>query len=222
MKRKILALIILLVLFYLTFRFLDSRDSEVTDSFNKESLKTNDNTGDEINVEIKDSLLIQKDSSKNSIKKDSLVSEISGSTETKKTQKINSSKSTPKEVLNEGKVVSKEGLDKKILIYQSFKHPSTTGEYLSKVYDLKIKNPGFISFSAYTLDMSDNIRLFYRYNDGNKWTNWLELPKDTHIVNHKRNVFGLATIKDNIEKIQFKSPVAPRSEVVFNFFIPTN
>jgi hypothetical protein len=130
--------------------------------------------------------------------------------------------SVQKSLLNPGKVIITEGMDKKIDIHQTFKYANDKGEFVSKVYDLNIDNPGFISFSAYTLDMSDNIKLYFRYNNGQSWSGWKELPKDTHIVNHKRNVFGLLTLKDPIKEIQFKSNVPPVKEVVFHFFIPKN
>ena len=125
-----------------------------------------------------------------------------------------------KEVLNSGKIVVTEGLDKKIDIHQNFIYPNEKGEYLSRIYSLDIENPGFISLSAYTLDMRNDLRLYYRYNNGENWSSWLEIPKDKEMVNHRRNVFGLVNIQDSVKEIQFKSNVPPRKEVVFHFFIP--
>ena len=219
MIKKILALLFLFLIFFLAFKFLEQRKNIRSNALIQK---------EEIKVAPKDSLKEkEKEIDSFSSQKEAVEIQKIDSVENKTTDKIVKKKekklpvvSKEKRVLNPGKVVEKEGLDKKILIYQNFKYPTKQGEYVSEVYDLKVKNPGFISLSAYTLDMSDNIRLYYRYNDGKNWSNWIELPKDTHIINHKRNVFGLATLNDNIEKIQFKSPVSPRSQVVFNFFIP--
>ncbi len=223
--KKIIGILFLFVLLFFAFKFLKSTKQDETQTEESISQKKQEVVSDTTTTDV-----VINHQAETKLPSENTVDKSEAEEENKPSQKeaiiknTNNKKNTSKEkyLLNPGKIVKKEGLDKKILIYQNFKYPSKTGEYISEVYDLNIKNPGFVSLSAYTLDMSDNIRLYYKYFDGKKWTGWIELPKDTHIVNHKRNVFGLVSINSDIDKIQFKSPVSPGSEVVFNFFIPNN
>ena len=214
MKRKYFYL---LVIFILLLFFWQKEEKPIRENGNQVSLK------DSVNLTIKKTEEISpaKENVTDTLlspKEEKTKKNTKTNTDIKPKEKEKSVKQ--KEKLNQGKIIFKDGLDKKILIYQNFKYPSKNGEYISEIYDTNIKNPGFVSLSAYTLDMNDKIRLFYKYFDGEKWTDWIELPKDTHFVNHKRNVFGLATINSDINKIQFKTNLPPQSEVVFNFFIP--
>ncbi len=204
----------LIFFFFLIGWYYLSR-KEHTERRSKESISkeiyTKDQQYEEKKVDKKSKIIIKKiDTSITKVqKKDSMYVKSDKKVAEKNVEKI-----------NPGKMEVEDGIDKKIIIRQSFIYPDKNEEFISPVYKVNIVNPGFVSFSAYTLDMNDKIQIYYKYYDGNKWTTWIELSKDTHFVNKKRNVFGLAIIQSDIKKIQFKSNTAPQSEVVFRFFIP--
>lgn len=76
----------------------------------------------------------------------------------------------------------------------------------------------FQTLSAYSLDTSLNTKFYYRYFSKGKWHTWRELKEDKEAVNNKRKVFGLETIVEKMEKIQFKSSKIVADKITFRLF----
>lgn len=96
---------------------------------------------------------------------------------------------------------------------------NTNHNYVSVNYNVNSTNTiDFQTLSAYSLDMSVNTKFYYRYFSKGEWHTWRELKEDKEAVNSKRKVFGLETIVEKIDKIQFKSSKRVANTTIFRLF----
>lgn len=99
----------------------------------------------------------------------------------------------------------------------------TAGQYLSEVYTIQNKKqPEFTSISAFHQNKNLQTTLFFRIFASNSWQNWQELPEDKETHNTQRTVFGLITVFEKFDKIQFKSEKKVTDVVTFRLFFAAN
>jgi len=76
----------------------------------------------------------------------------------------------------------------------------------------------FATISAYCLNNSLQTTFYYRVSINNTWQSWKKLTEDKEVNNTKRKVYGLVTIFEKFDKIQFKSSKKVTDEVNFRLF----
>jgi len=80
------------------------------------------------------------------------------------------------------------------------------GLYKSDIYNISHSNPfEFATLSAYTTNLTTDLGLSYRLFSNKKWSSWIQLKEDKITGSQQRTVFGLETIFNKFEKIQFQS-----------------
>ena len=102
--------------------------------------------------------------------------------------------------------------------YQTFTN-KTANEYSSEVFFINNEpSTKFVAISAFCLNNSLQTTFYYRIFTNNTWQSWKELTEDEEANNLKRKVYGLLTIFEKFDKIQFKSSEKITDEVNFRLF----
>jgi hypothetical protein len=102
---------------------------------------------------------------------------------------------------------------------ETFTH-KTNNQYFGSIRNIENKEKSsFISLSAYCINPNIQTIIQYRFYSENKWSNWQQLKEDKEVNNTKRKVFGLITLFNQIEKIQFKSSKSINKQIRFRLYI---